>query len=130
MTSLFHQIDMPPTLNHFWKRSKRGMFLSKEYETWIRTATIQIGKVCVIECASDWHIEIDFFFHYVKKPRRVDLDNRIKPVLDVLSKIYGVEDSLITKITARKKLIKEAKGIDYCYIKSDLFTGIPARAAS
>jgi Holliday junction resolvase RusA-like endonuclease len=120
---------MPPTLNHFWKRSKRGMFLSKEYESWIRTATIQIGKVKPISLCLGWDIQIDYIFHYVKKPRRLDLDNRIKPVLDLLSKVYRIDDNMISKIVATKKVIQNPKGNDYCVVRS-VITDILAEAAS
>ena len=91
----------PPSANSIWRTIRKGVTLSKAYRQWIEEAGLEIalqhppqtlGRVrVVIEIALS-----DF--------RRRDIDNRIKPVMDLIVKhhlIQGDDHRYVQEVTAR-----------------------------
>lgn len=106
---------MPPTLNHFWRvRRGGGMFLSSKYRSWrheCETLIFQKTKFVMglfnPGPVANWEIKAHYVFHFVKTPKVQDLDNRLKPLIDLLAKAYGTKDHLLDRIEASRELRKQ-----------------------
>lgn len=77
------EILIPPTANHIWKKSRRGMYRTKKYTDWIEDSSLMLhaaGLKCFAEPVS-----VTLTIHGGKGWRENwDIDNRIKPTLDLL----------------------------------------------
>jgi Holliday junction resolvase RusA-like endonuclease len=61
------------------------------------------------------NLQIDFEFGFSNKAS--DLDNPIKPFLDILQKKYGFDDSRVWKATVLKTIVKKGEE----FIKFNIF---------
>lgn len=105
-------LPKPPSINHIYGFTSRGGFarsyITKEGKNWFDEAALklkaQIKKKKPIE--SDLEITIDLY-----TARRQDVDNIVKPILDLLQKNnVVVNDSQIYRLTVEKykcKVIEE-----------------------
>lgn len=102
-------LPMPPTANHNWKKGKGGrIYKAKQYTDWEDEA----GKELLIHKpdAITGPFEIEICIN--RKRKNMDLDNRIKPILDLLEKHKIVEDDkLCERITAQWVSEKNKKDI-------------------
>jgi len=55
---------------------------------------------------TDWELNINFVFYYVKKPRKCDSDNRLKPLFDALARRIAIDDSRLCKYTVTREFKK------------------------
>ena len=95
MTTVF--LPRPPSLNNIYVNvHKRGRVKTEEYRTWLRAASNDIAAQKPLKVCGEVEIVVAI------GPRRGDLDNRIKPILDCLV-VNGVidDDKNVTAITAR-----------------------------
>lgn len=95
MTTIF--LPRPPSLNNIYVNvHKRGRVKTEEYRTWLRAASNDIAAQKPLKVPGEVEITVAI------GPRRGDLDNRIKPILDCLV-VNGVidDDKNVTAITAR-----------------------------
>lgn len=83
------QLPLPPSANRLWVRSQKGMRRSDEYMAWLLEAgwtakSQRFGKV-----AGPFKVSI-----HATRPdkRRRDIDNLIKPTLDLMQHLAIVED--------------------------------------
>jgi crossover junction endodeoxyribonuclease RusA len=112
MSIIEFSIPYPPSANRIWRQGHGRVHKSKEYQDWLALSAweirAQIGPKQVI--TEPFKLELR-----VNRPdkRKRDLDNLLKPVLDLIGH-YGLieNDSLCHWIDARWK----GKGA-YCYIK-------------
>lgn len=87
-------IPYPPSVNNYWKRSKFGMYKSKE----AREYTEKVEALLAGEVPLEGPVEA---FVVVYRPRKVgDLDNTLKAILDSLKGRLYVDDKQIVKILA------------------------------
>ncbi len=93
----------PLSTNKAWKGRR---FKTKEYESYERTMGYLLPAHYPIP-KGNLHVLIEAGF----SNKASDLDNVCKQTLDILSKVYGFNDSLVYKITMTKKII--SKGSEY-----------------
>ncbi|MFZ5783969.1 MAG: RusA family crossover junction endodeoxyribonuclease [Pseudomonadota bacterium] len=78
----------PPSLNNLFINSKRGRFKSPEYRAWQAKAGSQIRRQCA------WHVPgpITIALEFGRSQTKADLDNLIKPILDILMATGRISD--------------------------------------
>ena len=95
-------LPFPPSTNGIWRKSVRGVHLSKDYKDWINRADMHLiatrtypkGKTIIGPC------EVHILLNIESARRGSDADNRIKAVLDYAQRIKLVDnDSLIMRGT-------------------------------
>lgn len=92
----------PLSVNKAWQGKR---FKTNEYKAYEKAVSLMLPKLEIPE--GDLHVFLEFGFSNAAS----DLDNPIKPFVDILQKKYGFNDSRIHKYTLEKK--KAAKGADY-----------------
>jgi len=103
------ELSWPPSMNSYWLRSKHGMYLSKrgrdyklESETKIMGKSgFYFGKARLSFCVKA----------YQPDKRKRDLDNILKPLIDVFNKIVFDDDSQIDYISIERKHDGSKKGV-------------------
>ena len=88
----------PPTANHIWQASGRRQFLSKEATAWNKLVALELAGETAPEAWRFYRVDI------VVEPRRRqgDVDNRIKPVLDALTKAgFWPDDDRVAFVSCR-----------------------------
>lgn len=90
-------LPMPPTTNHLYATAENGgRFKSQEYNDWLAEAGWRVQAQRPGRIAGPYEIEAVF----ARPSRRCDLDNRFKPLSDLLVKQRVVQDDhLAEKIT-------------------------------
>lgn len=94
----------PLSVNDAWKgkRFKTDDYEAYEKELYVLLPNgVQIGR----------HLYVEFGFSSVAS----DIDNPLKPLLDILQKKYGFNDKIIEKLTIVKKIVP--KGEEYIDIE-------------
>lgn len=117
MESLTLDIPWPPTANLIWRTTRNVTYLSKTYKDFLRSAAGAILCQKPRDLFLTEPVSVEIILHPPRK-FRFDIDNRIKPVLDVLTRA-GVwkDDSLVDKITVRRAEIKK-NGLAVVYIRA------------
>ena len=88
--------DVPPTANRMWRRNRRGMYLTDEARTFVAEVAFAVRGARVPESWKYCAVEI------VVEPRRRsgDVDNRIKPTLDALTKCgFWKDDDMVAFVS-------------------------------
>lgn len=99
----------PLSVNNAWQGKR---FKSPAYTLYERSVMLLLPKLEI----PDGNLQIDFEFGFSNKAS--DLDNPIKPFLDILQKKYGFNDSRVWKATVLKTIVK--KGDEF--IKFNIFS--------
>lgn len=78
----------PPSLNNLFLNVKKGRIKSPEYASWQVRAVLQLRKQAA------WHVpgKIRVRLSFGRRDTRADLDNLIKPVLDLLMAAGRIAD--------------------------------------
>lgn len=78
----------PPSLNNIFVNGRKGRFKSAEYREWQTRACLHLRK------QNGWHVAgpIRVTLTFNEKQTRSDLDNIIKPVLDLLMAAGRISD--------------------------------------
>lgn len=78
----------PPSLNHLFATVGKMRVKSPTYRGWLTTASLQIRR------QNSWHIpgKTRVFLTFNRKQTGADLDNLIKPILDLLVNCGRIED--------------------------------------
>lgn len=97
----FH-VDWPPTANLMWRHSRGQNYLSARYKQWKKDAGWQLKAQHARSIVGPVSITI-----LLCKPTKqaIDLDNRVKPLLDLLVNCGVIEDdndSVIHEIHVKK----------------------------
>lgn len=102
-------IPFPPTLNHNVLRYGKRYFRDKDYETFLRA----VWMIWRTSRPKDWDparrfaVAIRLFYD---SRRRFDVDNRVKPILDALTKAGAWhDDSQVDLIVAARDRIDKAR---------------------
>ena len=90
----------PMSVNRAWQGKR---FKTKEYNTYILIVKSKLPK---IEIPKD-KLEIKFRFGFSNSSS--DVDNPVKPIMDIMQKKYGFNDSRVYRITAEKEITKKGK---------------------
>lgn len=78
----------PPSLNHLFLNVKRGRIKSPEYTKW------QVMSVLQLRRQAAWHVpgQVCVRLLFGRRDTRADLDNLIKPILDLLMAAGRIAD--------------------------------------
>lgn len=95
MTSIQIDLPWPPGANHLWRSGRGRVYRSKKYMDWIHEAGwhIKLAKFSMIEG--------EFSASIVLNPpdkRRVDLDGRIKAILDLAQTHHLIENDYLCRL--------------------------------
>lgn len=86
------------------------VYKSPEYKQYTKDIPLLLPKFTV----PDGNLELTLEFGFSSMAS--DVDNCIKPFLDMLQECYGFNDKRVYKVTAEKKIVKKGEE----YIKFDL----------
>jgi len=103
----------PMSVNQSYLGRKRKSSAYHAYEKYIMT------QIDAQPLPSKGLLQIDFVFGV--STRSADLDNPIKPILDLLQKIHQFNDNRVYKLTAEKHIV--AKGEEYLYYRIHSYVG-------
>lgn len=124
--------SLPPTINHAYRRGtadRRGgdtyrtdALIAYEREVWaaIRAAGWSMPPLLWPAIA----VRLEF---YMPNRRRQDIDNRIKPTLDALSRALAFDDARITDLIVRKYLSRDHPRCEACLWEGRPFAPSPGR---
>ena len=87
------------SVNKCWQGRR---FKTKEYDLYEKELAILLPRKLKIP---EGEIEIDITFGLSNKLS--DIDNGIKPLLDILQKVYGFNDRMVYRLVVNKKIIKK-----------------------
>lgn len=98
------QLPCPPSQNsNVWV--SRGRIIQKDScRAWKKEAGCLLHHIPKQTIQTDWTVELLFIFFYIKKPRAIDSDNRLKPIFDALKERIGIDDSRLVKYTVERTL--------------------------
>ena len=101
------RLPLPPSVNNNkWVNPNTGRIVQKsEVRKWKDTAWILLNHINK-EPKREWGLNMEFLFYYKVKPRRMDTDNRLKPIIDAIANRLGIDDSLLAEYNVKRKLIK------------------------
>ena len=129
---VFTGIPIPPSLNNAYPSLKSGLRVkSKELNQWeknfyvwslTRIPQIRLAKHVMATLASQAVLSVNCVYYFKRqrilslsgKPKRLDLDNRIKILLDGLTTLLGVDDCRIWTLNFAKRL--ESQGYESCSV--------------
>lgn len=95
------KLPWPPSANSLWRTAPggHGIYLSREYKSYLNNATCEYlaqGRPRIEATPVQLGMKL---FPPTRRP--YDVDNRIKPTLDALTKIgFWLDDRIVRKITA------------------------------
>ena len=95
------KIDIKPlSVNEAWQGKR---FKTKEYERYEKSILILLPKINIP--SKPYCLTIEFRF----SSRKSDIDNPLKPLIDILQKKYAIDDKDINKLIVEKKLVKKGE---------------------
>ena len=97
--ALIVTLPLPPSTNHLFATVKGGRIKSRAYNAWINEAGRTGAWQRLVEDGTPsppW----EAFLRVYGLPRRRDLDNTIKPVLDLAVQMTGLQDNWCESVTA------------------------------
>lgn len=97
----------PLSINKCWQGRRFKTKAYKQYES----ALLHLLPDIEIQYKDSLSIEIDFGFSNITS----DIDNPLKPILDILQKRFGFNDRDIYELKVKKKLTKKKE--EYILIK-------------
>lgn len=88
----------PPSVNHMFRTGDGNRrYRSSEYNTWKKEAGWEVASQRPLKFLDDVAVVIE-----LKRPRiNADVDNRIKPALDLLTGLVWPDDRQVVEVTAR-----------------------------
>ena len=126
-------LPFPPQANHRLIPSRGRLIKSPESRHYDKSVDVWMirqrsGLFEIRRKAKEWidvgfMLQIELFFYWPKEkliskngmPKKTDLDNRIKPMIDAISDIIDLDDKYIISLSAHKmiwdKSYQEAKAI-------------------
>lgn len=98
----------PPSANSIWRNARGKTYLSLEYKSFLQS----VVNCCAETLTKHWETDAQYVVYIELHPstrRKYDVDNRIKPVLDALTKA-GVwdDDSQVVQVTAMKDSVQKS----------------------
>jgi len=106
------ELPWPPTANHIWKRNQRSTYLSRDYKAFLDACWMGVRIIHGLS-DKDWSmtekpVRVELALHPPKN-MRYDIDNRIKPTLDAITKLrkFWKDDSQVRHLTVAKSYPKK-----------------------
>ena len=96
-------LPMPPSVNAMYRRNPRGfgMYKTPEAKMWIENCKHKIRRKNPLKGKID--LSVQFYF-----AREADIDNRLKPLLDLLQEVHIVEnDKQVYSLVVTKDFDKQ-----------------------
>lgn len=95
-------LPWPPSANRIWREARGRVYISKEYQSFLEAAKsawlMQGGR----RLDENDEIEVDLLL-FPPNRRPYDVDNRIKPTLDALTKIgFWKDDRIVSRVSAKR----------------------------
>jgi Holliday junction resolvase RusA-like endonuclease len=91
-------LDLCPSVNGAWRNVQgRGRALTQEYKAWMNKAIADLIEQKPQAILGEWECEILM----ARPSMRADVDNRIKPALDLIKDFIASDDRYCTGVTAR-----------------------------
>lgn len=123
------EVPMPPSVNNLFVNNPRtrGRFPSAEYKAWRKEASVSLTRYPheVFEPNTHWQVHLNMFFAN-SKINKCDLDNRIKPMVDLICEWYGLDDRYLIWLMASKNKSNEKRS----YIKATIMLTGPLDISS
>jgi len=97
------KLPMPPSANRLW-RNRKGQnkpHLNPKYVNWQKEAFHMMPRVNG-ENANRWEVDVRFHWYYVNETSNADLDNRLKPLVDLIKAKSGIDDRFLTRAKVEK----------------------------
>jgi len=91
----------PLSVNKAWQGKR---FKTKDYKQFEKAMLLMLPKLKINFKA---FLKIDVVFGYSSKGS--DIDNGLKPLLDCLSKKYGINDNKIYELNVKKEIVKKGQ---------------------
>lgn len=104
----------PLSVNEAWQGQR---FKTRNYQDYERRALLLLPPILDIP-AGDLLVTLEFGF----SNRASDLDNPVKPIMDILQKRYGFNDAQVTQYQLIKKIVP--KGSEYIAFSIKAFCAI------
>ena len=118
---LILELPFPPSANSYIRHSNNRRYHSPAGKRFIAEVTSLVEEIKKTRSAPFWRapeglLEVSIALHAPNK-RSYDADNRIKPCLDVLTKVgVWVYDSVVARVTAERREIVKG-GLCVAYIR-------------
>ena len=94
MTTTLTLATLPPSANVIWRQGKRGTYRNPKYVAWLNTEGLLLKSQLRGQKKFDGPVSVNLA---LRRPRaNSDLDNRLKPISDLLQSIGAVaNDKLV-----------------------------------
>jgi Holliday junction resolvase RusA-like endonuclease len=89
----------PLSVNKAWQGRR---FKTKEYKDYQEEVLLLLPKINICKKSK---LKLDLVFGFSNKMS--DIDNPLKPILDILQKKYGFDDRNIYELSVRKEIVKK-----------------------
>lgn len=111
--SLMLRLPMPPSVNHYWRKSRHGMYISAEGKAFREAVLLQRRDVDA--SFPNQRLSVEATLHAPDK-RRFDIDNRAKALLDALEKAgFYADDAQVDELVIKRG--KVSKGEGHCVVR-------------
>ena len=90
---------LPPSVNHIWRHTRRFgkpvTYRTEQYQTWLNSVGYSVNRQTSNQ--PKWHDPI-YITIAMRRPRsNADIDNRIKPCLDLLQYVEVIKDDKLVE---------------------------------
>lgn len=106
MITMF-RIPFPPSANVIWRNARGRTYLSKEYKAFLE----EVAATWRLNSVKDWETDARYIVTlqlFAATRRKYDVDNRIKPTLDALTKAgVWLDDEQVDDVRAVKMYPKD-----------------------
>ena len=87
------RLPIPPTANLIWRTNyrQRKTYMNPIYKQWLRDCSLIIPRINP-NGKKFWDLKLVFGFYFVKKIANMDVDNRIKPLVDFIKDRIQIDD--------------------------------------
>jgi Holliday junction resolvase RusA-like endonuclease len=86
-------------------------FKTDKYKQWIKNSIIQLNLIPITESQ-----KLTLIVIFGVSSKASDIDNPLKPLLDLIQKKYGINDNRFYKLQVTKEIVKKGKE----FIKFDI----------
>lgn len=109
-------LPWPPTANTIWRTAGRRTYLNAAYKEFLGLAGIMLAKQRGRKFTGPVRVEI---LLYPPRNFRFDIDNRVKPTLDALTKAaVWDDDSQVCELTVKRAEVQKPDGLAWVRVQS------------
>jgi len=100
-------LPIPPSTNHLYDRTMRGVYLKDTVRRWRTDAAQRLDRLerwpAGLTCAA-WSLD-----YVLCCDRRRDLDNAAKALIDLIAAYLGINDDCLTDLSAHKRVTPRSR---------------------